>query len=197
MHMEEKDVKLRILLAAKELFAEQGYDGTTIRQICQKANANISLISYYFGGKEKVLQCIFETFFSGTKVNQIDDMFDDPLEALQYIVGEIISSFEDIQLSSIIGQELLMNSSRSEIVLSYVEPVWIKLEEILQKGKEKGLFHFDSLTDTSLIIRAICLSYKNNYKQKKGSISDSEETFEKSKQAAVQFILNGLKVSAP
>jgi AcrR family transcriptional regulator len=194
----DQDIKMRILLAAKELFAEQGFDGTTVRQICEKANANISLISYYFGGKEKVFQSIFETFFSGTKLNQMDEEFNDPLKGLQFIVDQIISfSFEDVQLSNIINQELLMKSSRCDIVLSYVQPVWMKLEEILQRGKEQGVFHFDSLHHTSLIIKGICLSYKNYYKLQTVNLDENEENFEKIKQSALQFILNGLKVTSP
>lgn len=196
----EQDIKLRILLAAKELFAEQGFDGTTIRQICEKANANISLISYYFGGKDKVFQSIFETFFSGTKLNQMDQMnevFQDPLKGFTFILDQIISfSYEDVQLSYIINQELLMESSRCDIVLSYVQPVWIKVEELLIQGKEQGIFHFDSLAYTSLIIKGICLSYKNYHKLQTGNSDDIEEDFDMLKQTAIRFILQGLKVAS-
>lgn len=40
-----------ILLKAKELFAEKGFDGTSIRDIVDAAGVNVSLVSYYFGGK--------------------------------------------------------------------------------------------------------------------------------------------------
>lgn len=193
--MEDQNIKMRILYAAKELFAEQGFDGTSIRQICEKANANVSLISYYFGGKDNVFQSIFETFFSGTQLNlnQMDQDFSDPLKGIQFLVDQIISfSFEDTQLSYIINQELLMESSRCDIVLSYVQPVWVKIDELLQRGKEQGVFQFDSLAHTSLIIRGICLSYKNYYKLQ--TVTEDQESMEKIKQSAVQFILNGLNV---
>ncbi|PWK14990.1 TetR family transcriptional regulator [Tumebacillus permanentifrigoris] len=194
--MDQDNIKLRILLAAKELFAEQGFDRTTVRQICEKAGANISLISYYFGGKEKVFQSIFETFFSETKLSQLDEEFQDPVKGIQFIVDKIISfNFEDTQLSYIINQELLMESSRGDIVLSYVQPVWLKMEEILQRGKDQGVFHFESLDHTSLIIKGICLSYKNYHKLQSVKTEESEQEFEKIKQSSMQFILNGLKVT--
>lgn len=193
----EQDIRLRILHAAKELFAEQGFDRTTVRQICEKANANISLISYYFGGKEKVFQSIFETFFSETKLNQIDEEFHDPIKGIQFIVDQIISfNFEDAQLSFIIAQELLMESSRCDIVLSYVQPIWIKMEEILQRGKDEGVFHFESLEHTSLIIKGICLSYKNYHKLQTAPHEETEEEFNKIKQSSMRFILDGLKVTS-
>lgn len=52
--------KERILSAAVRLFAEKGYDGTSIREICKLANANICLISYYWGGKRELYQGIME-----------------------------------------------------------------------------------------------------------------------------------------
>jgi AcrR family transcriptional regulator len=41
-----------ILDAAEALFAEQGYDGCTVKQIGAAARVNPALLSYYFGGKE-------------------------------------------------------------------------------------------------------------------------------------------------
>ncbi len=44
--------RLAILAKAKTLFAEQGFDGTSVRDIVDAAGVNVSLVSYYFGGKE-------------------------------------------------------------------------------------------------------------------------------------------------
>lgn len=44
--------KQRILNAAARLFAEKGYDATGIREICFDANANICMVSYFWGGKK-------------------------------------------------------------------------------------------------------------------------------------------------
>ncbi len=49
-----------ILFCAEKLFAEKGFEGTSTREISKEANVNISMISYYFGSKEKLLQRIFE-----------------------------------------------------------------------------------------------------------------------------------------
>lgn len=63
MDTEQSDVKLRILLAARKLFARQGFDRTTVRQICEEAGVNLALVSYHFGGKEKVFYALFERIF--------------------------------------------------------------------------------------------------------------------------------------
>lgn len=46
--------RLRLLDAAVELFAEQGYRRTTVREIVDAAGANIAAVNYHFGGKEKL-----------------------------------------------------------------------------------------------------------------------------------------------
>ena len=42
----------RLLEAAGEIFAEHGYRAATVRQICEKAKANIAAVNYHFGDKE-------------------------------------------------------------------------------------------------------------------------------------------------
>jgi len=42
----------RLLEAAGEIFAEHGYRAATVRQICEKARANIAAVNYHFGDKE-------------------------------------------------------------------------------------------------------------------------------------------------
>ena len=42
----------RILKAAERLFAERGYDATSVRAIVAKARVNQAAINYHFAGKE-------------------------------------------------------------------------------------------------------------------------------------------------
>jgi len=58
--MEYSEKQLQIIDTAEQLFADRGYDGTSVRDIAHKAGVNIAMISYYFGSKEKLLEAVFE-----------------------------------------------------------------------------------------------------------------------------------------
>lgn len=50
----------RIMSSAELLFADNGYEGTSLRGIMAHAGVSISLINYHFGTKEGLLRAIFE-----------------------------------------------------------------------------------------------------------------------------------------
>jgi AcrR family transcriptional regulator len=45
------DKKTHIIETAIELFAEKGFEGTSIRDLATKADVNVAMINYYFGSK--------------------------------------------------------------------------------------------------------------------------------------------------
>lgn len=49
----------RLLWAAEFLFGEKGFDGTSVREITQKAGCNVAAVNYHFGSKEKLYQALF------------------------------------------------------------------------------------------------------------------------------------------
>ena len=57
---EKEKSRQRILDSATKLFAQRGFDGVGIREICKDANANICMISYFWGGKEGLYKGIID-----------------------------------------------------------------------------------------------------------------------------------------
>jgi AcrR family transcriptional regulator len=49
-----QDTKLKIMEVARVLFAQQGFEGTSIRDIAKIAEVNVASINYYFSNKENL-----------------------------------------------------------------------------------------------------------------------------------------------
>lgn len=72
---EQKNHNKHLLLATAEaMFAENGYEGTTVRDIAAKAETNAALIYYHFESKEQLYRSIFDRKFR---------LLDESLRALQ------------------------------------------------------------------------------------------------------------------
>ncbi|MGO4182307.1 TetR/AcrR family transcriptional regulator [Paenibacillus sp. TAF43_2] len=188
----DADIKIRILSAAKKLFAENGFDKTTVRQICEEAGANVALVSYHFGGKENMFYALFDYYFPNNQIAELDPMQLDPVEGVRLIVREVTNfRYSDYQLINIIQQEVIMNTDRIEKIRKHVMPMWGKLRYWLKEGREQGLFQFNSLDNTLFSIIGTLLFHRNS--QYWAILHEEERS---SKEAIVEdltlFILGGL-----
>ncbi len=52
--IEKQTTKHRLLESACIVFAESGYRGATVAEICARAEANIAAVNYHFGDKERL-----------------------------------------------------------------------------------------------------------------------------------------------
>lgn len=43
-----------ILVAARKLFAEQGFDGTSLRQVAREASVDPAMVHHFFKGKDEL-----------------------------------------------------------------------------------------------------------------------------------------------
>lgn len=65
-----EESRRRIMHCALKLFADQGFERTTVRQIAKVAEVNISAISYYFGDKNG----LYRATYTETMPCAMDDM---------------------------------------------------------------------------------------------------------------------------
>ncbi|WP_402720995.1 CerR family C-terminal domain-containing protein [Janthinobacterium rivuli] len=57
---ESEPARTRILQAAVQLFADEGYKLASVRRICEAAHVNVAMVNYYFHGKEELYLAAFD-----------------------------------------------------------------------------------------------------------------------------------------
>ncbi|TRX36960.1 TetR/AcrR family transcriptional regulator [Flavobacterium sp. ZT3R18] len=148
MKTDFNDKQIQILQVAEALFAEKGFDGTSIRDIAKEAKINIAMISYYFGSKEQLLESLIVYRASDIKL-QLDILI---LEDLNPI--EKINKLIQLYISKINGNRCIykilhfeFSSKKREINLEAFTELkkgnLKSLESIIQEGQEKGIFKKD------------------------------------------------------
>ena len=82
---------------AEALFAERGFDGTSIREIAEQAGATKALIYHYYDSKEALYQTLLEDAVSGV-VTQIEAIAADgtePEAQIRAVVQVFIDAYHD------------------------------------------------------------------------------------------------------
>src|SRR6516225_5821051 len=90
---ERQELRTRILDAARELFAEQGYDAVTMRGIAERIEYSPTAIYFHFKDKEALLRELCDTDFAtlALKFRNIASIAD-PIERLRQI-GRVYTTF--------------------------------------------------------------------------------------------------------
>lgn len=187
-----KNVKEQILRAAKKLFSSQGYEGTTVRQICEAAGVSLALVSYHFGGKEKVFFALFDPIRE-TVINHHYDMSDSFNALSSFCRSFIIFRHEEHELLNILQQELLLKSPRLDLMTDVFLPSWEQLRQILKACKEQGIVEYQSLEMTiNFVMGTLMFSLNNPF------LNPSETNFSPDEAAdlAIGYILNGIRKKA-
>jgi len=145
---EFNDKQIDILQAAEKLFAEEGFDGASIRTIAKEAGVNIAMISYYFGSKEKLLEALIIHRTSDMKM-RLEDIFSqnlNPLEKVDLLIDLYISRINKNKCMYQIMHFELSTKKRIMDMQSFIDIKKQNLEvfkKILSEGQEQGVFKKD------------------------------------------------------
>ncbi|CAI6085856.1 TetR/AcrR family transcriptional regulator [Cohnella sp. JJ-181] len=147
------DARMRILLAAKRLFARQGFDGTTVRAIGIESDTNPALVSYYFQGKDKLFEALMDEFFPIELVRETIAAPMEPVAGLKVVIREIVKfQSQDPDLIRVIQNEIGNESCRRDFIREYLVPVWEKIRALLEEGRRRGVYHYRSLDSAFLYL---------------------------------------------
>lgn len=142
------DKQIKILEVAEILFAEKGFDGTSVRNIAKVAKINIAMVSYYFGSKERLLESLIVYRTSDLK-NQLENLLLEDLEPIEKINKLIELYINRINSNRGIYRILhfeFTSKKREQNLQAFSE---LKkgnlksLETIIEEGQRKGIFRKD------------------------------------------------------
>lgn len=148
MKTDFNEKQIQILLIAETLFAEKGYEGTSIRTIAKEAEINVAMVSYYFGSKEKLLEALIIYRTSDLKI-QIENLSLenlDPIEKIDKLIELYVNLIRcNRGIYRILHFEFSSEENQDKIkVMNEVRSRNLKsLETIIHEGQEKGIFRKD------------------------------------------------------
>jgi len=98
--------KESLLVAAKRIFAQKGYDGATVKDIADEAGVNISLVSYHFNGKENLFRACVQAY-GENRLAAVENYLKTPQSVEDFRV-RLTLYLEDYFLNAIRDQDTMM-----------------------------------------------------------------------------------------
>lgn len=117
---QSSDTKLKILEVARVLFATNGFEGTSVREIARAADVNVASLNYHFSSKEKLFHEIL--------LNGYLDCARD-IESL---------ANQGMQLEDLLVEVFRYFQTKSHDLTSHFKMMMSTGEKIIPEGEEPG-----------------------------------------------------------
>jgi AcrR family transcriptional regulator len=150
------DTREALITAASLVFAQKGYDGATVKELAEAAGVNVSLVSYYFKGKEGLYRACLERF-GKERLAAAERMLQEPqsVEEFRVRLKMFVEEFVRCHLESpnqacIIHREMgtSMEVTRDIFVGTFVK-IFERLKLFLEAAQRTGIVRADLDTHIS------------------------------------------------
>lgn len=180
--------QLQIIETSERLFAQKGFDATSVRDIAEEAGINVAMISYYFGSKEKLMEAIFEAKIGKVQM-RVEALLKDesllPFEKIYTLIDEHIERVMHSQyFYRIMISEQLTNINPA--ILQKVKQLKVRnaelISELIREGQQKG--YFKKKVDVVLMLNTMLgtvwqsIISKEHYREFTNSQLLSDEEYE-------------------
>ncbi len=144
--IEFSEKQIAIINAAEKLFAEKGFDGSSVRDIAQEAEVNVAMISYYFGSKEKLMEAVFEKRTGDIRIKVENLLLDSSISHLQKVnilIDDYVDKFiHQQEFHKIMMREQMINKHNSvaELIHELKKRNLEAIRTLLSEGQKSGEF---------------------------------------------------------
>ena len=157
--MNYSEKQLKIISAAETLFSNQGYDGTSVRDIADYAHVNVAMISYYFGSKEKLMEAIFEQR-TQTLSDKIELLLKDttlnPFRKIEIVIEDYVERVVEKHkfFKLMICEQMLEKNNSIHHLLKRLKTSNLELiGKLIEDGQQKKVFRKD--IDVALLMNTL------------------------------------------
>lgn len=153
------DKKEHIIDKAVDLFANKGFEGTSIRDIAAAAEVNVAMINYYFGTKEKLFEALVQAKAAGTR-DALDEIAKNKtltsMEKVDLVIENFVTRiFTGRKFHRVIHQEIMLSKREplNQIIVNILIPNSNSIRGLIEEGIKRGEFQKvdPQLTVASLI----------------------------------------------
>lgn len=130
-----EQTRTRLIDAAGEMFAELGFHQTTVRQICQRAGANIAAVNYHFRDKTGLYTEVVRQSMRAARLDTVRAAFEQnlpPEQILRAVIRARLESLRSLDLGDwhfrIFAHELAKPTPAMNIVVNEaIRPLYSRM----------------------------------------------------------------------
>lgn len=150
------DKRTRILDAALKTFVKRGFPDTKVAEIASEAGVAEGTLYNYFPSKEDLLLALFDEKWGGIieeikgKISRLDD----PNKKLKAIFSLVVRMFKknrqlaELFMVDVKQSSIFLNNYTINRIVEFLDLI----EEVLEEGKEKGIYRRDLDTRVAKMI---------------------------------------------
>ena len=155
MNNPKEERRKEIIRAAAELFAQQGYEKTTVSQIVKKVGVAQGTFYLYFDSKEHVRMGVYEAIVNEVfeKGLEIKTLAADPLKKIElFLLAGVDTMKRHQDLARVIHRDVSCEAIYDEESRNMHRKLVGPLGEILREGMDSGVFAKADPTITAYLL---------------------------------------------
>jgi AcrR family transcriptional regulator len=131
-------VRDRLLASGTALFAEKGFDGVSVREICKHAHTSMNMIHHYFGNKEGLLREVVGQLNENVFVVPMR-LLESPARSREEFQTRMEMLFETTLEAYIQHRDVLVVAVREQADLPAIREYMARFVEFIGQAKEGGI----------------------------------------------------------